>query len=96
MYAVIIEVRVNPSREQEARAMIRDVIVPRARAHRGFSAGYWLRTWTSRNDSWESNVWKGHVTVPKGGRLRYVPLTLRFATAEALPTIRGIPEPAGH
>ena len=43
MYAVIIEVRVNPSREQEARAMIRDVIVPRARAHRGFSAGHWLR-----------------------------------------------------
>ena len=25
--------------------------------------------------------WKGHVTVPKGGRLRYVPLTLRLAAA---------------
>jgi integrase len=25
--------------------------------------------------------WKGHVTVPKGGRLRYVPLTIRLATA---------------
>ena len=24
--------------------------------------------------------WKGHVTVPKGGRLRYVPLTVRLAT----------------
>jgi integrase len=24
--------------------------------------------------------WKGHVTVPKGGRLRYVPLTIRLAT----------------
>jgi hypothetical protein len=22
--------------------------------------------------------WKGHVTVPKGGRLRYVPLTVRL------------------
>lgn len=25
--------------------------------------------------------WKGHVTVPKGGRLRYVPLTIRLAAA---------------
>src|SRR5712691_8416719 len=25
--------------------------------------------------------WKGHVTVPKSGRLRYVPLTIRLATA---------------
>lgn len=25
--------------------------------------------------------WKGHVTAPKGGRLRYVPLTTRLATA---------------
>lgn len=25
--------------------------------------------------------WKGHVTVPKGGRLRYVPLTTRLAAA---------------
>jgi integrase len=25
--------------------------------------------------------WKGHVTMPKGGRLRYVPLTLRLASA---------------
>lgn len=25
--------------------------------------------------------WKGHVTVPKGGRLRYVPMTLRLAAA---------------
>jgi integrase len=25
--------------------------------------------------------WKGHVTEPKGGRLRYVPLTVRLATA---------------
>jgi integrase len=25
--------------------------------------------------------WKGHVTVPKGGRLRYVPLTMRLASA---------------
>ena len=25
--------------------------------------------------------WKGHVTVPKGGRMRYVPLTVRLAAA---------------
>jgi integrase len=29
----------------------------------------------------ERSEWKGHVTVPKGGRLRYVPLTVRLATA---------------
>ena len=43
MYGVIIEVKVNPNREQEALRMLREVIVPRARAHRGFSAGYWLK-----------------------------------------------------
>ena len=43
MYGVIIEVKVNSSREQEALNMLRDVIVPRARLHRGFSVGYWLR-----------------------------------------------------
>ncbi len=25
--------------------------------------------------------WKGHVTTPKGGRLRYIPLTARLAAA---------------
>src|SRR5256885_8361624 len=29
----------------------------------------------------ERSDWKGHVTVPKGGRLRYVPLTGRLASA---------------
>jgi integrase len=29
----------------------------------------------------ERSEWKGHVTVPKGGRLRYVPLTTRLAAA---------------
>ena len=27
----------------------------------------------------QRSEWKGHVTVPKGGRLRYVPLTTRLA-----------------
>jgi integrase len=29
----------------------------------------------------ERSDWKGQVTVPKGGRLRYVPMTIRLATA---------------
>jgi integrase len=29
----------------------------------------------------QRSEWKGHATVPKGGRLRYVPLTLRLTTA---------------
>lgn len=29
----------------------------------------------------QRSEWKGHVTAPKGGRLRYVPLTMRLATA---------------
>jgi integrase len=29
----------------------------------------------------QRSVWKGHVTSPKGGRLRYVPLTVRLAAA---------------
>jgi len=29
----------------------------------------------------ERSEWKGHVTVPKGGRLRYVPMTIRLAVA---------------
>lgn len=29
----------------------------------------------------QRSEWKGHVTVPKGGRLRYVPLTIRLAAA---------------
>lgn len=35
--------------------------------------------------------WKGHVTVPKGGRLRYVPLTKRLT--EALRDARHVREP---
>ena len=31
--------------------------------------------------------WKGHVTVPKGGRLRYVPLTARLTAAALLGNI---------
>ena len=43
MYGVVIEVRIVANREEEARRMVRDMIVPRAREHGGISAGYWLR-----------------------------------------------------
>jgi integrase len=29
----------------------------------------------------QRSIWKGHVTAPKGGRLRYVPMTKRLAEA---------------
>ena len=43
MYGIIIEVKVDPNRENEAGRMIREMIVPKAKAHAGFAAGYWLR-----------------------------------------------------
>jgi hypothetical protein len=43
MFAVIIEVRVDPAREEEARTMVHDVVVPKARALAGFLGGHWLR-----------------------------------------------------
>lgn len=36
---------------------------------------------TKRQLCVQRSDWKGHVTVPKGGRLRYVPLTTRLAAA---------------
>ena len=43
MFGVITEVRVHPDREEEARAMLNDVILPLARAFPGFLSGHWLR-----------------------------------------------------
>ena len=31
--------------------------------------------------------WKGHVTLPKGGRLRYVPMTRRLTWLRTLPQL---------
>ena len=36
---------------------------------------------TKRQLCVQRSDWNGHITAPKGGRLRYVPLTLRLATA---------------
>jgi hypothetical protein len=43
MHGVIIEVQVDASREEEARSMLHSMVVPRAKSHAGFTAGYWLR-----------------------------------------------------
>jgi len=43
MYGIIIEVSVDPNREKEARNMVANMIVPRARTHQGIMAGYCLR-----------------------------------------------------
>jgi hypothetical protein len=44
MYGIIIEVRVDPSREEEVRKMLENMILPSARTHKGIIAGYWLRS----------------------------------------------------
>ena len=36
---------------------------------------------TKRQLCVERSDWEGHITSPKGGRLRYVPLTVRLAAA---------------
>lgn len=53
-----------------------------------------LRFSDSRRDAAQlcvrRSVWKGHVDAPKGGRLRYVPLTTRLASAlQAARHLRG-------
>ena len=43
MHGVVIDVKVDPNREQEARDMLNHLIVPRAKTHPGIINGYWLR-----------------------------------------------------
>jgi len=43
MHGLIVQVSIDPSREEEARSVLHDVVVPRARALAGFSGGTWLR-----------------------------------------------------
>ncbi len=43
MYGITVDVRVDPKREEEARKMLREMVVPSAKARPGFAAGYWLR-----------------------------------------------------
>ena len=43
MYGIIIDVSVEPNREEEAREMLNNMVIPRAKTHPGIAAGYWLR-----------------------------------------------------
>ena len=43
MFGIVIDVNVDPQREDEARRMLHEMIVPKAQGHTGFAAGYWLR-----------------------------------------------------
>jgi hypothetical protein len=43
VHGVVIDVTVIEGREDEAQGMLREAIVPRAKGHPGFAAGYWLR-----------------------------------------------------
>ena len=43
MYGIVIDVSVDANREEEARNMLNNMVVPRARTHNGIVAGYWFR-----------------------------------------------------
>ena len=43
MHGVVIDVKVDPNREQEVRDMLNNIVVPRAKTHQGIINGYWLR-----------------------------------------------------
>jgi hypothetical protein len=47
MYGIVIDVKVHPNREEEARNMLNNMIVPRARTHQGIVSGYWFREMNS-------------------------------------------------
>ena len=43
MYGVMVQVKVDAAREEEARTMLREVVVPTAKQLAGFASGTWLR-----------------------------------------------------
>jgi hypothetical protein len=43
MHGVIVQVRIDASREDEARRLLREEVVPRAKQLAGFAGGNWLR-----------------------------------------------------
>ena len=42
MHAVLVSVTIDPGKEDEARQMLNEQIVPMVKASPGFVAGYWL------------------------------------------------------
>jgi hypothetical protein len=43
MHAVVGQVKIDTSREDEARALLNDFVVPTAKNLAGFKSGYWAR-----------------------------------------------------
>ena len=43
MYGIMVQVVVDTAREDQAKTILVNNVVPEARARRGFVAGYWLR-----------------------------------------------------
>ena len=43
MHGVIVQVRIDPTGEEDARRTLREVVVPMAKALAGFTSGTWLR-----------------------------------------------------
>jgi hypothetical protein len=44
MHALVVTVRIDPARGDEARQMLETQVVPMSRERPGFTAGYWLRS----------------------------------------------------
>lgn len=43
MYATVGQVKVDPGREDEARKLLEELVVPRAKGLAGFQGGHWAR-----------------------------------------------------
>ena len=43
MYATVGQVKVDPGREDEARKLLEELVVPRAKGLAGFKGGHWAR-----------------------------------------------------
>jgi hypothetical protein len=42
MYGLVIQVKMDMAREAEARKLLKEVVVPQAKARAGFAKGYWM------------------------------------------------------
>jgi hypothetical protein len=44
MHAVVVHIKLDPAREEEAVKMLHEVVVPMSKAAPGFTGGYWARS----------------------------------------------------
>lgn len=44
MHALVVRVKIDAARRQEAQAMLEEQVVPMSRERAGFTGGYWLRS----------------------------------------------------